>query len=71
MVLRLLHPGARKIGVIKVVRELTGRGLKDSKELVEGAPSILQEWSAAEGREAAEEMARQLRAVGATVELSP
>ena len=66
-VLRLLDVGPRKIGVIKVVRELTGLGLKDTKDLVEGAPSVIKEW---DSRGQAEDAAKELRELGATVEVS-
>ncbi len=62
----LASPGAEKIKVIKVVRELTGLGLKEAKDLVDGAPSNVKE-----GVEKAEAEAvkAQLEEVGATVEL--
>ncbi len=62
----LASPGAEKIKVIKVVRELTGLGLKEAKDLVDGAPSNIKE-----GIEKAEAEAvkAQLEEVGATVEL--
>lgn len=62
----LASVGAEKIKVIKVVRELTGLGLKEAKELVDGAPGNIKE-----GVEKAEAEAikTQLEAVGATVEL--
>ncbi|MGP1570151.1 MAG: 50S ribosomal protein L7/L12 [Eubacteriales bacterium] len=62
----LASAGAEKIKVIKVVRELTGLGLKEAKEMVDGAPSNLKE-----GVEKAEAEAikKQLEEVGATVEL--
>ncbi len=56
--------GSKKIAVIKVVRELTNLGLKEAKDLVDGAPSKLKE--AAEKAEA-EEMKKQLEEAGATV----
>lgn len=58
--------GASKIKVIKVVREITGLGLKDAKELVDGAPKALKEGVA---KEEAEEMKSKLEEVGASVEL--
>ncbi len=58
--------GAKKIAVIKVVRELTNLGLKEAKDLVDGVPSKLKE--AAEKAEA-EEMKKQLEEAGATVVL--
>lgn len=56
--------GSKKIAVIKVVRELTNLGLKEAKDLVDGAPSKLKE--AAEKAEA-EDMKKQLEEAGATV----
>lgn len=58
--------GAEKIKVIKVVREITGLGLKDAKELVDGAPKTIKEGVS---KEEAEEMKEKLTEVGATVEL--
>ena len=58
--------GANKIGVIKVVRALTGLGLKEAKDKVDGAPSTLKE---AVSKEEAEEAKKQLTEAGATVEL--
>jgi large subunit ribosomal protein L7/L12 len=58
--------GANKIKVIKVVREITGLGLKEAKELVEGAPKVIKEQvSKAE----AEEMKTKIEAEGAKVTL--
>ena len=58
--------GDAKMGVIKAVKEITGLGLKESKELVEGAPKAIKEGvSKAE----AEELKAKLEAAGATVEL--
>lgn len=62
----LASAGSEKIKVIKVVRELTGLGLKEAKEIVDGAPKTLKE---AISKEAAEEMKAKLSEVGATVEL--
>ena len=62
----LKEVGANKIGVIKVVRALTGLGLKEAKEKVDGAPSTLKE---AVSKEDAEEAKKQLTEAGATVEL--
>ncbi|MGL5764632.1 MAG: ribosomal protein L7/L12, partial [Sarcina sp.] len=53
------------IKVIKVVREITGLGLKEAKEIVDGAPKTLKE---AVAKEAAEEMKAKLAEVGAEVE---
>lgn len=58
--------GAKKIGVIKEVRAITGLGLKDSKDLVEGAPKTVKE---AVSKAEAEEMKKTLEAAGATVEI--
>ena len=58
--------GTNKIGAIKAVREITGLGLKDAKDLVEGAPKAVKEGvSKAE----AEEMAAKLKEAGAEVEI--
>ncbi len=56
--------GAKKIQVIKVIREITSLGLKEAKELVDKAPSPVRE---AVTREEAEEIKSKLEAVGATV----
>ena len=58
--------GSEKIKVIKVVREITGLGLKEAKDAVEGAPKTLKE---AVSKEEAEKIAEQFKAVGATVEI--
>ena len=58
--------GEKKINVIKVVRELTGLGLKEAKDLVESAPVAVKE---ALPKESAEEIKTKLEEVGATVEL--
>ena len=57
---------AKKIGVIKVVRELTGLGLKEAKDLVEGAPKPLKE---AVAKDEAEKIKKQLEEAGAKVEV--
>lgn len=62
----LASAGAEKIKVIKVVREITGLGLKEAKELVDGAPKTLKE---AVSKEDAEAMKAKLAEVGATVEI--
>lgn len=62
----LANAGANKIKVIKVVREITGLGLKDAKEIVDGAPKTLKE---AVSKEEAEDMKAKLAEVGAEVEL--
>lgn len=59
-------PADKKIAVLKVVRSLTGLGLKDAKGLVESAPIQVQE---SVGKEAAEDAKKQLEAVGAKVSL--
>lgn len=59
--------GSNKINVIKVVRELTPLGLKEAKDLVESAPSIVLEQIA---QEAANEAKEKLEAAGAVVELA-
>ena len=61
----LASAGDNKIKVIKVVREITGLGLKEAKEIVDGAPKTLKEGVA---KEEAEEMKAKLAEVGATVE---
>lgn len=58
--------GASKIGVIKVVRELTGLGLKDAKELVDNCPKPVKENVS---KEEAEEAANKLKEAGAEVEI--
>ncbi|WP_062196961.1 50S ribosomal protein L7/L12 [Massilibacterium senegalense] len=60
----LEEAGAGKIKVIKVVREITGLGLKDAKELVDGAPKPIKEGVA---KEEAEEIKAKLEEVGAKV----
>ncbi len=62
----LKEAGAEKIKVIKAVREITGLGLKEAKELVDGAPKTIKEGVA---KEEAEKMVAQLTEVGATCEL--
>lgn len=58
--------GANKINVIKVVRELTGLGLKEAKDLVDGAPKMVKEGVK---KEEAEEIKKKLEEAGATVAL--
>ncbi len=58
--------GEAKVGVIKAVRTITGLGLKEAKDAVEGTPSVIKE-GIAKGE--AEEVKKQLEEVGATVEL--
>lgn len=62
----LASAGDSKIGVIKVVREITGLGLKDAKALVDGAPKPVKEGAS---KADAEEIKAKLEAAGATVEL--
>jgi large subunit ribosomal protein L7/L12 len=62
----LASAGDNKIKVIKVVREITGLGLKEAKEIVDGAPKTLKE---AVSKEEAEDMKAKLAEVGATVEV--
>ncbi len=62
----LAEAGAEKIKVIKVVREITGLGLKEAKAAVDGAPTTLKE---AVSKEDAEKYKAQLEEVGAKVEL--
>ena len=58
--------GSNKIAVIKVVRDVTGLGLKEAKDLVEGAPKTVKEGAA---KEEAEEMKAKFEEAGAVVEL--
>ena len=62
----LTDAGASKLNVIKVVREITGLGLKEAKDLVEGAPKTLKE---GDSKDEAEKIKEQLVAAGASVEL--
>ena len=62
----LKSAGAQKLGVIKVVREITGLGLKDAKDLVEAAPKAIKEGIA---KEEAEKIKADLVAAGAEVEV--
>ena len=64
--IELKDAGSQKIAVIKVVREITGLGLKESKELVDGAPKVVKEGVKTEEAEA---LKKQLEEAGATVEL--
>jgi large subunit ribosomal protein L7/L12 len=64
---KLVSAGAGKINVIKVVKELTGLGLKEAKDLVDGAPANVKEGIA---KAEAEEMKKKLEEAGATVELA-
>ncbi len=58
--------GDKKVGVIKAVRGITGLGLKEAKDMVEGAPATVKE---AVSKAEAEDMQKQLEEAGATVEL--
>ena len=62
----LAAAGDKKINVIKVVREITGLGLKEAKDLVDGAPKTLKE---AVSKEDAETIKKKLEEAGATVEI--
>ena len=62
----LKENGANKIAVIKVVREITGLGLKEAKELVDGAPKTVKEGVS---KDEAEEMKKKIEEAGAVVEL--
>ncbi len=62
----LASAGQQKINVIKVIREITGLGLKEAKDLVDGAPKAVKENVKPEE---GEELKKKLEAVGATVEL--
>ena len=62
----LVSPGSQKIPVIKVVREITGLGLKEAKDLVDGTPKPIKENVP---KEQAEEIKKKLTDTGATVEL--
>ncbi len=58
--------GDKKVGVIKAVRSITGLGLKEAKEAVEGAPTVIKEGVS---KEEAEEAKKALEEAGATVEI--
>ena len=62
----LTEAGANKVKVIKVVREMTGLGLKEAKEVVDGAPKVVKEGAS---KEEAEEIQKKLEAEGAKVTL--
>ncbi|MBI3115427.1 MAG: 50S ribosomal protein L7/L12 [Candidatus Kerfeldbacteria bacterium] len=62
----LTSTGGNKISVIKVVREATGKGLKDAKDLVDGAPKVIKEGAA---KDEAEALKKKLEEAGATVTL--
>lgn len=65
--IELKDAGANKINVIKVVREITGLGLKEAKDLVEGAPKVLKEGV---GKAEADDFKKKLEEAGAKVALS-
>ncbi|ACL73412.1 50S ribosomal protein L7/L12 [Thioalkalivibrio sulfidiphilus] len=58
--------GANKVGVIKVIRAITGLGLKEAKDMVEGAPSTVKEGA---NKDEAEKIKKELEEAGASVEL--
>ena len=60
------YPADKKVGVIKVIRELTGLGLKEAKDLVEGVPSLVKE---AVNKADSETMKKKLEEAGAKVEI--
>jgi large subunit ribosomal protein L7/L12 len=62
----LTEIGSEKVKVIKVVREVTGLGLKEAKDAVDGAPKVLKEGAS---KEEAEEIKKKLEEVGAKVTL--
>ena len=62
----LVSAGASKVKVIKVVREITGLGLKEAKELVDGAPKVVKEGAS---KAEAEEIKAKLEEAGAEIEL--
>ncbi|MDR0200211.1 MAG: 50S ribosomal protein L7/L12 [Streptococcaceae bacterium] len=62
----LTAAGSSKVGVIKIVREITGLGLKEAKDMVDGAPTVIKEGVAAAE---ADEMKAKLEEAGATVTL--
>ena len=64
---KLLDSGANKINVIKVVRALTGLGLKEAKDLVDGAPSMIKE---AVSKDESEDIKKKIEEAGGKVEVS-
>ena len=62
----LTDMGAKKLNVIKAVREITGLGLKEAKDLVEGAPNVIKESAS---KEEAEDLKKKLEEAGAKVTL--
>jgi large subunit ribosomal protein L7/L12 len=63
----LKHGGASKLNVVKIVKELTGLGLKEAKDLVDGAPKNIKEGIS---KVEAEEIANRLKEAGADVEIA-
>ena len=63
----LLEAGAQKVSVIKAVREITGLGLKEAKDLVDGAPKTVKEGAT---KEEADKMKAQLETAGGKVKLT-
>ena len=63
----LKHGGASKLNVVKIVKELTGLGLKEAKDLVDGAPKNIKEGIS---KTEAEEIANKLKEAGADVEIA-
>ena len=63
---QLMEAGAQKVSVIKAVREITGLGLKEAKDLVDGAPQIVKEGV---NKKDSDEMKKKLETAGAKVEL--
>jgi len=64
--IELTAPGGQKIAVIKAVREITGLGLKEAKDMVDGAPKVIKEGVK---KDEAEKIQKQLEEAGATVTL--
>jgi large subunit ribosomal protein L7/L12 len=62
----LKHPGGAKLAIVKLVKDLTGLGLKEAKDLVDGAPKAVKEGVT---KEEAESLKKQLEEAGAEVEL--
>ncbi|HTE42416.1 MAG TPA: 50S ribosomal protein L7/L12 [Steroidobacteraceae bacterium] len=60
------YPADKKVGVIKVIREITGLGLKEAKDMVEGAPSVVKE---AIPKKDAEDIKKKLTDAGATADI--
>ena len=65
--IELTSVGDKKINVIKAIREITSLGLKEAKDMADGAPTIVKE---AAGKDEAEDIKKQLEEAGATVTLS-